>query len=120
MQIPVEIAFKGMPESDSLQAAARKHAAELEHFFDRITSCRVVVDASQGRQRKGNLYTARVDLTVPGAEIVASREHRLDHGHEDAYVAMRDAFAAARRQLEDYVRRMRGQVKTHASAGGGP
>jgi cold shock CspA family protein len=51
---------------------------------------------------------------VPGGEIVVNRNHPLDHAHEDVYVAMRDSFDAARRQLEDHVRHLRGAVKPHA------
>lgn len=111
MKTPVQVAFKGVQESDAVQAAAWKHVQELEHFYNRITSCRVVVEAPHHHQHKGMLYSVRVDLTVPGAEIVVNREHSQDHAHEDVYVAMRDAFLAARRQLEDHVRVMRGEIK---------
>jgi cold shock CspA family protein len=114
MKIPVQIAFRGIPESDAVQAAIWKHAAELEHFYNRITSCRVVIDSPHRHQHKGTLYSVRIDLTVPGAEIVVNREHHLDHAHEDVFVAIRDAFDAARRRLEDHVRVMRGQTKAHA------
>jgi cold shock CspA family protein len=114
MQIPVTIAFDGVPESDAVQQAVWRRAAELEHFFDRITSCRVTIARPEHRSHKGDLFSVRIDLTVPGEEIVVNREGRYDHAHEDVYVAMRDAFDAARRRLEDYVRRMRGLVKSHA------
>jgi cold shock CspA family protein/ribosome-associated translation inhibitor RaiA len=113
MQIPVTIAFDGLPESDAVQQAVWKHAAELETFFPRITSCRVVIARPHHHGHQGSLYSVRVDLTVPGSEIVVSRERPFDHAHEDVYVAMRDAFRAARRRLEDHARRVRGEVKTH-------
>ena len=119
MQIPITIAFEGIPESDAIQQAVWRHAADLERFFDRITSCRVTVARPQHHKHKGELFAVRIDLTVPGEEIVVNREHRFDHAHEDVYVAMRDAFNAARRRLEDYVRRVRGLVKTHAVPRGG-
>jgi cold shock CspA family protein len=55
----------------------------------------------------------RIDLTVPGTELVVSRDNGLNHAHEDAYVAVRDAFKAARRKLDSHTRRQRQQVKTH-------
>lgn len=119
MQTPVQVSFKGAQESDAVQAAAWRHAEELEHFFGRITSCRVVIESRHHHHRKGNLYTVRIDMTVPGSEIVINREHPLDHAHEDVYVAMRDAFRAARRRLEDHVRVMQGQVKAHAGPAAG-
>jgi cold shock CspA family protein len=113
MQVPVIVAFEGMSESDAVQRAVRRHADDLERFYDRITTCRVVVARPHHHGRQGSLYSVRIDLTVPGEEIVINREHRLDHAHEDVYVAMRDAFRAARRQIEDHIRRVRGQIKSH-------
>lgn len=115
MQTPVQVSFKDTPVSDAVEAAAWKHAAALERFCDRITSCRVVVARPQHRGRKGDLYSVRIDLAVPGEEIIVNREGRFDHAHEDVLVAMRDAFHAARRQLEDYTRRVRGDVKRHSA-----
>jgi cold shock CspA family protein/ribosome-associated translation inhibitor RaiA len=113
MKIATTVAFEGMPESDAVQKAAWKHAAGLEKYFGRITACRVTVVHPHDHSRHGGLYKVCVILTVPGNEIVVDQEHRFDHAHEDVYVAMRDAFRAARRQLQDHVRRMRGLVKSH-------
>ncbi len=76
-------------------------------------SCRVVVEQLHRHKHRGNLFNVRVDVTVPGTELVVDHEHRKDHAHEDAFVAARDAFDAVRRQLQDFVRRERGNVKTH-------
>lgn len=119
MKIPVITSFENIPESDAVERAVWRHAAELEQFFDRITSCRVAVARPHHRGHRGSLYSVRIDMTVPGDELVVNREHRFDHAHEDVNVAIRDAFRAARRQLEDYVRRMRGQVKSHAAPASG-
>ena len=113
MQIPVEISFRGVPRWDRAETEVRKHAAELERFFDRITSCRVLIEAPHLHQQKGQLYHVRIDLTVPGREIVVKRDPVEHREHEDLYVAIRDAFHAARRQLQDYVRERRGLVKAH-------
>ena len=91
----------------------REKAAKLERFYERIMGCRVVLEAVTRRHHQGNLYRVRIDLTVPGRELVVSREPGKDHAHEDVYVAIRDAFDAMRRQLEDYARKRRGEVKHH-------
>ena len=65
---------------------------------------------------EGGVYHVRVDLTVPGREIVVSRDPAENHAHEDVYVAIRDAFDATRRQLEDHVREIRADVKHHEPA----
>jgi ribosomal subunit interface protein len=113
MQLPLQITFRKMDTSPSVEAHIRERAEALEQYFARITACRVVVEQSTRRQRKGKLYHIRVDLTVPGREIVVKRDPPEDHAHEDILVAVRDAFDAARRQLEDHARKARGDVKSH-------
>jgi len=113
MQIPLQITFEGGLEgSESLRARIEREAAKLERFHDRITSCRVAVIGRAGRRRHGDLYAVRLQITGPGAaDVVVDRNPPADHAHEDAFVAIRDAFNAARRRLQDRRRRMAGQVK---------
>jgi len=113
MQLPIQITFRKMAPSPAVEAHIRERAAALEHFYGRIMACRVVVEASMRRQHKGNLYHLRIDLTVPGHEIVVKRDPPEHHAHEDILVAVRDAFDAARRQLEDHARAVRGDFKSH-------
>lgn len=113
MQIPLQVTFRDMPHSEAIELAVREKAAKLEEVYDRIMGCRVVVEAPHRHHHKGRIYHVRVDLTVPGGELVASRNQNDKHAHEDAYVALRDAFAAIRRQLENYARKQRGDVKVH-------
>jgi len=113
MQVPLQISFQGMDPSEAVEARIREKATKLEHYFERITSCRVVVEAPHRSGRKGKLYQVRIDLVVPGREIVVNRAGPKDHAHEDVYVAIRDAFNALTRQLEDHARKARGEVKTH-------
>jgi ribosome-associated translation inhibitor RaiA len=114
MQIPVQVSFKNLPVSDAVEAAALRLAARLNRYCPRITRCDVTIASPHHHHRKGTLYSCRMDITVPGGEIVVNRDHPLDHAHEDVYMALHDAFDAARRLIEDHVRRMRHQVKTHA------
>jgi len=114
MQIPLQITFRHMDTSEALEADIREKAEKLERISSHITSCRVVVEAPHRHSRKGKLYRVSVDIThPPKVEIAVSREHRADHAHEDVYVAVRDAFNAAARRLEDAVRKMNGEVKAH-------
>ena len=114
MELPLQSAFRHMDSSDAVAARIRERAEELERFFDRIMSCRVVVECRHPRRQQGNLFRVRVDLKVPGREIVVGRDPAAHHAHEDVYVAIRDAFDTTRRLLEDYVREARGDVKLHA------
>ena len=113
MQLPLQITFRNMAHSDAIEAQIRQRAEELDRFSDRIMGCRVVVESSHRHQHKGRIYHVRVDVTVRGGEIVVKRDPPQHHAHEDIHVAIRDAFDAVRRQLEDSTRRVRGQTKTH-------
>lgn len=113
MQEEPIITFRQMEPSPAVQARVRQKIAALGRFHPRITSCRVVVAREQHRHHKGDLFRVRVDVGIPGREIVVDRTGPEDHAHEDVYVALRDAFDAAARQLEDDVRSRRGEVKRH-------
>ena len=117
MQIPLNIAFEGgLTPSEALVARIEREAEKLEQFSDRMTACRVVVIGRSGRRRQGDLYGVRIFIALPGrAEVAVSRNPPADHAHEDPYVAVRDAFSAARRRLQDRRRRTIGQVKEHAA-----
>ena len=111
--LPVQISYRELTPSEALNARIRDHVAELEQFYPRVIGCRVMVETLHRHHRKGRLYHVRIDLAVPGAQLVVSREHHRAHEHEDVNVAVRDAFAAARRKLEDFARRQRADTKVH-------
>ena len=105
MQIPVDITFKELERSDALETRIREWVDKLERIYDRIVRCEVMIETPHRHHRQGRQFHVRVRLTVPGGEIVASHDPGPDETHEDAYVAIRDAFTAVRRQLEDHVRK---------------
>lgn len=115
MQIPLEIDFRHLDRSAAIEAAIREKVAKLERFANDLTGCRVTVDAPHQHQHQGRHYQVHVRLLVPGTVITSSRDGH-DQRHEDPYAAINDAFDAARRQLEDYVRVRRGEVKSGGSA----
>jgi len=115
MRLPLQITFRHMDPSPALEARIRRKAAELDQFCDRITSCRVVVECRHRHHQQGNLFEIHIDLNLPGSQLVAGRNHPINHAHEDAHAAVRDAFDAARRQLEDHLRAVRDEAK-HAGA----
>jgi cold shock CspA family protein/ribosome-associated translation inhibitor RaiA len=130
MTLPIQITFRNVEASERLEALVRKEAAKLEKFYPRIMSCRVIIEVPEHRRRFGGLHHVRIDLGLPGGELVIKGEPSL-HGaipeeelktakhdevhvpHKYAEVAIRDAFRSARRQVEDYARRQRGDVKNH-------
>jgi cold shock CspA family protein/ribosome-associated translation inhibitor RaiA len=114
VQLPLQITFRHMDSSPAIEARIHQRAEELDRLFDRIMSCRVVVECRHPRHAQGNLFRVGIDLKVPGREIVVGRDPGAHHAHEDVFVAIRDAFDAARRLVEDHARESRGDVKSHA------
>lgn len=106
MKLPLKVTFRHMDRSDALEQYIRERAEGLDQFADQIMHCEVVVEEDHRRHAQGNLFHVRVDVTVPKKELVVRRAPKAHHSHEDAYVAVRDAFDAMRRQLEDYVRKL--------------
>jgi ribosomal subunit interface protein len=115
MQLPLEITFRNMDPSPSVEEVVRDKSSKLERFFDRIVSCNVTIEAPHRHQHKGKLYKVRIDIGMPGKDVHVNQEGPKNQAHEDVYVAIRDAFDAAARQVEDYARRLRGDVKTHTA-----
>lgn len=109
MKSLLQITTRDIPHSDALESHIREKAEKLETFYPHIMGCRVVVEVPHKHKHQGRMFNVRLDITVPGNELVVNREP-----DEDVYVALRDAFNAARRQLEDYGRRQRGEIKAHA------
>jgi ribosome-associated translation inhibitor RaiA len=102
MQTPLEITFHGMTSSMWVEAFIETWVARLERTCGRIQRCAVVVDKPHHHRRHGNHFHIRLDITVPGKQVVISRDPERDPGHEDVYVAITDAFRSARRQLQDH------------------
>jgi cold shock CspA family protein/ribosome-associated translation inhibitor RaiA len=120
MQTEPLISFDGMNRSPSAEAKIRERIQHLERSHGRISSCRVKVEAPHRHGRHGSIFHVSVDVRVPAGEVAVSNAHELDHAHEDLMVAIRDAFDAAERQLEDLVRRMDPKrTKAHPPAGHG-
>src|SRR6516225_1645306 len=94
MPVPLTITFRNMAASPAIETEVRDKAAKLAEFSDRITSARVVIETPHRQHRHGALFHVRIDVRVPGRELVVSRAPAAHHEHEDAYVAIRDAFDA--------------------------
>jgi len=114
MQVQTEIVFRDMPRSDALEQNIKDKVRKLERYFDHITSCNVLVEESHQHKQQGKLFHIRIHLNVPEKELVVSHDKHDKQEHEDPYVAVRDAFKAMHRQLDDYTQKLRGSVKAHS------
>jgi len=93
----------------------RRGIVWLERVRPSIVGCHVAIEAPRRRHRQGGLFRVRVEVGVPGGEVVVSRSPPKHHGHPEVYVAIRDAFRAARRESMDRARLMRRDVKDHVA-----
>ena len=109
MKLPVHILFHGMERSDAVDASAREYARKLESLASDIIACHVSIDLEQKHKQQGRLFGVRIDLTLPGHELVVNRVQ-----NEDAYLALRDAFDNMKRQIEDAVSKRQQRVKKPA------
>ena len=117
MQIPLQVAARGVELGDESEALIRQYAEKLDRFYDRIMGIRVMVEVPQRRMGEPIMHNVRFDITVPGGEVLARRQ-----AHPDLLTAIQRAYEAARRRLQDYARRQRGDVKARAGrplSGGG-
>lgn len=133
MQLPLQITFRNMETSPAVETRIRQEVAKLENFYSRIMGCRVAVETPRHHLQRGKIFNLKIDLTVPGGEIVvrhkpslhsvakhteiekAKKSLEIEGAYKDIYVAIRDAFKSARRQLQDHARKEKGVVKQHES-----
>jgi ribosome-associated translation inhibitor RaiA len=109
MTIPVRITIRHMAHSPLLTQRIRLQADKLSEVCPRIVSCQVVVEQRDLHKQQGHTFNVRLVVHAPGQEIVATHDH-----DEEPYVAVRDAFESALRQLDDYARQLRREVKAHS------
>ena len=105
MAVTPQITFHQIDGSPFVRARIQERAEKLVRFHDRITACRVVVDAPHRHHHKGKLYSIAIEVILPGGTVTSHRSPGDHHSHEDIYVAIRDAFDAVERQIQDFVRR---------------
>jgi putative sigma-54 modulation protein len=114
MSFPLQITFRHMPPSRIFENRIRELARRLEKFSSRIVNCHVLIEQPHQSANQGGVFDVRVTLSIPGNLVAVSRSHSADPKHANAYVALRDAFTAAKRRLQECERITRGEIKSHA------
>jgi len=113
MEVPPEIAFRNIEPTDELKARILEGVRSLEDVHDRLISCRVMVEETNPGRKAGKLNHVRLDISVPGSELVVNRNPPAHPASQDLVQAVNEAFDKARRQLVEHKRMQRGDVKTH-------
>ena len=131
MKLPLQITFRNVPASAATEKWIQDQANKLENLYGRVMACRVMIETPHAHHRKGTPYHVRIDLTVPGGELVVKHEptisKRLNQSgetqlrkgleistpHKDLRLAIHNAFQKAGRRLADYARKQSGRIKAH-------
>jgi cold shock CspA family protein/ribosome-associated translation inhibitor RaiA len=114
MDLPLELTFRGVEKTESLETLIREKVDKLEKICDYINGCRIVVEKPQAHQDRGNPYRVRIDVTVPpGHELVAERGPMEGSVLEQLPHVIRETFDAMERQLKELVEKQRGEEKRH-------
>jgi len=115
MEVPLRLTFKNIDPSDAIAFRVRQSVDRLEKFYEGIISCQVVVELPHRHHHKGNLFQVHIDLKIPKEEFIVKQHQKLAASHRDVYVAIHEAFDAAKRALEEYKQIKRGHIKTLTS-----
>lgn len=103
VKVPLQITFRNLPHSDAIATRIEQQIEKLCHYCDRILRCQVIVEVPHQHHHKKNPYHIRINLSLPGEELVINRDNSKTH-HSNAYLAIRDAFDAARRKLKRFAK----------------
>jgi ribosomal subunit interface protein len=107
-RIPLQITSRNFELTGEIENFILKKSEKLDKFHREMTSCRVLLEVPHRNRKSGLVYNARIDLALPGKELVIRRE-----AHEDLHRAINLAFEAALKRVQAYARRKRGEVKRH-------
>ena len=133
MKLPLQVTFRHLEPSPIVEDWIREEVEKLETFYSHIIGCRVAIEFPHRHHRKGKQCHVRIDLTLPGKEVVIKREPAAGsrsrktkaelagkvakaEPHHDLRLVLHDAFKAAGRSVQDFARLQRGNVKNHQSA----
>jgi ribosomal subunit interface protein len=116
VELPLQITFRDMPPSDALADHVKKRVSKLDRLCERITACRVAIEAPHRHHKHGKRYHVRIDIVVPGSELVVARDPAENPSLEDAHAAVDAAFDDAARQVRAYTEKLHARRQRTASA----
>lgn len=105
-----QIVFHNLDQTDAITEAVQKRIQKLERYCDEILTGRVVLDSPHNNHHKGKVYSVGLEIHTPSREIRVNQEQHDNHAHEDLYIAIRDAFNVAERQLRSVNKKHRNEA----------
>lgn len=100
MQVPIQIVFENIPQSEALATRIRDRVRRIESAHPRLLRCQISVSHPQRRDQHGSPVNVTIVLHVPGDELIVKQ-----HGGDDVFRTLQDAFDAARGKLVEHARR---------------
>ncbi|MFK7865751.1 MAG: ribosome-associated translation inhibitor RaiA [Pseudohongiellaceae bacterium] len=96
----IQVVFHNIEQSEAIQEAVHKRIEKLERYCSQIIGGRVVLDSPHNNHHKGKVYSVGLEVHTPQLEVRVNQDQHDNHAHEDLYIAIRDAFNVAERQLK--------------------
>ncbi len=109
MKIPLQISSRKMTLSSNTVNVIKHKVQKLESFCDKIIACRIMVETPHRHKNHGSLFNVSIDISVPGADLIVKKE-----ANQDIFIAIRDAFEAARRQIIQHFKKLKVKSPRHA------
>ena len=112
MPTALDIHFHGLEKSDAIEDKVTEKVAKLQRHFERMTACRVVLEAPQRNTAKAKVFRVKIEISVPsGSPIIVKHEREGASANEDLPLAIRDAFEAATRKVDEIGDRRAGRAR---------
>jgi ribosome-associated translation inhibitor RaiA len=112
MTSPLEVHFHGIEKSSALQSRVEEKYDKLKRHCERMTSCRVVLEAPHRNSAKAKVFQVKIEISIPGQKlIIVNHEREGAHAQEDLSLAIRDAFEAARRKVDEIATKMSSRAR---------
>ena len=112
MTTPLEVHFHGLEKSEAMEARVREKVEKLRRHFDRMTACRVVLEAPHRNPAKPKVFQVKIEISVPGRQpLIINHEREGAHAGEDLSLAIRDAFESATRRVDEVAAKFTDRAK---------
>lgn len=116
MTTALDVHFHGLEKSEAVESKVKEKVAKLQRRFGRISACRVVLEAPHRNPAKAKVFSVKIEISIPGSKpIIINHEREGASAHDDLSLAIRDAFEAATRKVDEVGNKLAGKAKAERS-----